>query len=127
MPEFHGSATTRVSARPDEVFDLITDLDRLPEWNACIESVVTRPPALEIGAEWVVKIHVPGIPRIPTPVGSPMSPGPTTGTPVSPSGRGNWLPSTAIPRSPFAGTAIRRPSGATSCSPASATASWRRR
>ena len=63
MPEFHGSATTRVSARPDEVFDLITDLDRLPEWNACIESVVTRPPALQIGAEWVVKIHVPGIPR----------------------------------------------------------------
>ncbi len=63
MPEFHGSATTRVSARPDEVFDLITHLDRLPEWTACIESVVTRPPALQIGAEWVVKIHVPGIPR----------------------------------------------------------------
>jgi len=63
MPEFHGSATRRVPAPPDEVFDLITDIDRLPEWNACIEKVVERPPLLEPGAEWVVTIHVPGMPR----------------------------------------------------------------
>lgn len=63
MPEFHGSATTRISARPDEVFDLITAIDRLPEWNACIESVVEEQPSLVVGAEWVVKMHVPGMPR----------------------------------------------------------------
>lgn len=63
MPEFQASATKRVSARPDDVFDLITDLDRLPEWNACIEAVLAKPTALEIGAEWVVKMHVPGAPR----------------------------------------------------------------
>jgi uncharacterized protein YndB with AHSA1/START domain len=63
MPEFHGSATTRVTARPDEVFDLITDIDRLPEWNACIESVVEEPPSLVAGTEWVVKMHVSGMPR----------------------------------------------------------------
>src|SRR5438067_9414005 len=63
MPEFHGSATRRVDARPDDVFDLITDIDRLPEWNACIERVVERPTPLDIGAEWVVTMHVPGMPR----------------------------------------------------------------
>ena len=63
MPEFGGSATRRVDARPDEVFDLITDIDRLPEWNACIEKVVQKPESLAIGREWVVTIHVPGVPR----------------------------------------------------------------
>ena len=63
MPDFHGSATTRVTARPDEVFDLITDVDGLPDWNACIESVVERPESLIIGAEWVVTMHVPHMPR----------------------------------------------------------------
>jgi uncharacterized protein YndB with AHSA1/START domain len=63
MPEFNGSATARVAARPDEVFDVITDIERLPEWNACIESVVERPASLNADAEWVVKIHVPGMPR----------------------------------------------------------------
>ena len=63
MPEFNGSATTRVHARPDEVFNLITDVDRLPDWNACIESVVDQPPSLTTGAEWVVKMHVSGMPR----------------------------------------------------------------
>lgn len=63
MPEFDGSATTRVTARPDEVFNLITDIDRLPDWNDCIESVVDQPPSLTTGAEWVVKMHVSGMPR----------------------------------------------------------------
>ena len=39
MPEFDESAIGRVAAQPDEVFDLITDIDRLPDWNACIEKV----------------------------------------------------------------------------------------
>jgi uncharacterized protein YndB with AHSA1/START domain len=63
MPDFRGSATTRVTARPDEVFDLITDIDRLPDWNACVEKVVDQPASLTTGAEWVVKMHVPGMPR----------------------------------------------------------------
>ena len=63
MPEFHGSVTRRVAARPDKVFQLVTDIDRLPEWNARIEQVVARPASLEVGAEWVVRLHVPGAPR----------------------------------------------------------------
>ena len=63
MPEFQDSATTRIAAKPDEVFKLITDIDRLPEWNAVIEKVVSKPPTLMPGAEWVVTLHVPGMPR----------------------------------------------------------------
>ena len=36
---------------------LITDIDRLPEWNAAIESVIERPSELATGSEWVVKMH----------------------------------------------------------------------
>ena len=44
--EFHGSATRFVDATPEAVFDLITDIDRLPDWNSAIESVVTTPAEL---------------------------------------------------------------------------------
>ena len=57
MQEIHGAASDRVEAAPEAVFDLITDIDRLPEWNNAIESVVERPTALTAGAEWVVKMH----------------------------------------------------------------------
>jgi uncharacterized protein YndB with AHSA1/START domain len=63
MREFHGTATAFVDATPESVFDLITDLDRLPEWNAAIESVVHTPDELSAGAEWVVVIHPKGLPR----------------------------------------------------------------
>ena len=63
MREFHGAATTRVSASAREVFDLITDLDRLPEWNQAIERILEHPEALTPGAEWVVVMHPSGTPR----------------------------------------------------------------
>src|SRR5271169_3046542 len=57
VQEIHGTASGRVSATPDAVFSLITDIDRLPEWNDAIESVVDRPAELVTGAEWVVRMH----------------------------------------------------------------------
>jgi uncharacterized protein YndB with AHSA1/START domain len=63
MREFHGRASTHVDASPQRVFDLITDIDRLPEWNAAIEGIVERPPALAEGAEWTVTMHPPRLPR----------------------------------------------------------------
>jgi uncharacterized protein YndB with AHSA1/START domain len=62
MDEFHGHASARVNATPQEVFDLITDVSRLPEWNAAIEAVLERPPALAEGAEWTIKMHPPRVP-----------------------------------------------------------------
>ncbi len=57
MQEIHGNASGRVGAAPDSVFRLITDIDRLPEWNRAIEGVVERPTQLAKDAEWVVKMH----------------------------------------------------------------------
>jgi len=53
------SLTTRtvVPAPPEPVFDLITDIDRLPDWNLEIPKVVESPAELAVGAEWVVTIH----------------------------------------------------------------------
>jgi uncharacterized protein YndB with AHSA1/START domain len=53
--------TTRfVAARPDEVFELITDPERLPEWNRAIVRVLDMPHKLEPGAEWVVQLSALG-------------------------------------------------------------------
>ena len=57
MREIHGSASDRVDADADAVFRLITDVERLPEWNGAIECVVERPAELTAGAEWIVKMH----------------------------------------------------------------------
>jgi hypothetical protein len=43
MREFHGEATTVIDVSPQAIFDLIVDIDRLPEWNRSIEAVVERP------------------------------------------------------------------------------------
>lgn len=73
MREFHGCATTRADVNPQAVFDLITDVGRLPEWNGAIEAVTDRPPALAEGAEWTVTMHPPHTgPKTPA---SPRSPG----------------------------------------------------
>ncbi len=61
MHEFHGTATAEVAASADAVFDLITDVDRLPEWNRAIERVVETPEALAPGVEWLVVMHPPHI------------------------------------------------------------------
>jgi uncharacterized protein YndB with AHSA1/START domain len=57
MDEIHGRASLEVDAAPQAVFDLITDVGRLPEWNAAIETVLERPPTLAEGVEWMVKMH----------------------------------------------------------------------
>ena len=57
MQEIHGTTTRTVDAPPETVFTLITDIDRLPEWNDAIETVVERPTGLDTGTEWVVKMH----------------------------------------------------------------------
>ena len=62
MKEFHGHASARVDARPQAVFDLITDVGRLPEWNTAIEAILERPPDLSEGAQWTVKMHPPHVP-----------------------------------------------------------------
>ena len=62
MNEFHGCATRTVPVPQDEVFALITDVDRLPEWNRAIESVVSPPETLDAGGVWHVRMHPPRMP-----------------------------------------------------------------
>jgi uncharacterized protein YndB with AHSA1/START domain len=62
MREFHGRAATRIESEPHIVFDLITDIGRLPEWNVAIEDVQDQPAVLEQGAQWTVKMHPPHAP-----------------------------------------------------------------
>ena len=62
MDEFHGTATATVRASAEETFDLITDLDRLPEWNRAIQRIVERPADVTPAAEWVVVMRPPGMP-----------------------------------------------------------------
>jgi uncharacterized protein YndB with AHSA1/START domain len=55
-----GSATATLAAAPDAAFALLTDVDRLPEWNAIMAGVVERPEALVSGAQWVVEFRALG-------------------------------------------------------------------
>jgi uncharacterized protein YndB with AHSA1/START domain len=55
-----GTASAVVAAPPATVFAAITDIDRLPEWNAIMRSVVERPAELVPGAEWVVELNALG-------------------------------------------------------------------
>ncbi len=57
MREIHGRATRTITGAPEAVFGLITDIDRLPDWNGAIECVVERASELAPGTEWVVKMH----------------------------------------------------------------------
>ena len=56
MP-LRGSVTEEVGAPAPEVFALVTDVERLPEWNRIITKVVERPPTLGPNAEWVVELR----------------------------------------------------------------------
>ena len=56
----HGEATTIVEAAPDDVFATITDIERLPDWNAAIRAVRNAPAELTPGARWDVDIHASG-------------------------------------------------------------------
>ena len=61
LNEFHHSATQVIEASPRDVFAAITDLDRLPEWNAHIPKITERPKQpLAKDVEWVVRINALG-------------------------------------------------------------------
>lgn len=54
------SAVGGIPSPPSDVFGLLTDIDRLPEWNSIIVEVVERPEALSPGAKWVVRLKAMG-------------------------------------------------------------------
>jgi uncharacterized protein YndB with AHSA1/START domain len=56
----HGQTTATIAASPEAVFARITDLARLPEWNAAMRWLPERPSQLEPGTEWVVEFGVLG-------------------------------------------------------------------
>ena len=62
MTRLQGSVEQFVPVPADAVYGVITDVDRLPEWNDVIQRVEERPPALTEGADWVVHIRPPGMP-----------------------------------------------------------------
>lgn len=54
------SASSVIDASADDVFRTVTDIARLPEWNAEISAVVEQPDHLNVGAQWVVEMHALG-------------------------------------------------------------------
>jgi uncharacterized protein YndB with AHSA1/START domain len=57
MREFHNHADAVIAADSRVIFETITDIDRLPEWNGAIPRVIDRPSALTTGASWTVEMH----------------------------------------------------------------------
>lgn len=55
-----GSCAATIPASPAAVFERITDLGQLPAWNRRMLAVVSTPPELVSGAEWVVRFRVLG-------------------------------------------------------------------
>ena len=49
-----GSATAIAPIGADEVFALLTDPSRLPEWNRIMTELSEAPPSLSPGCQWVV-------------------------------------------------------------------------
>lgn len=62
MKEFHGEASRTIDAAPQRVFELLTDVDHLPEWNSAIAEVTDRPERLVVDSEWTVKMKPPRMP-----------------------------------------------------------------
>lgn len=61
LTEFHGTQTVRLSAPACDVFALLVDVDRLPEWNAHVHHVIQRPDRpLAEGVEWVIQMRAMG-------------------------------------------------------------------
>lgn len=54
------SARSRLAAPPEQVFNLVTDVSRLPSWNRAITEVVEAPERLEPGSVWRVRLHALG-------------------------------------------------------------------
>jgi hypothetical protein len=55
------SASTVIPAEPDHVFAFLTDVDRLPSWNAEITRVLRRPERLDPHTEYAVELHAAGM------------------------------------------------------------------
>ena len=60
MVQFDGEVSRHIDASPEQVFAVVTDIARLPDWNRTIQHVVDAPARLEPGSEWVVQLHIPG-------------------------------------------------------------------
>lgn len=60
MTSYRGSVTEDLPADADELFALLTDIERLPAWNKHNHHVVETPDALVEGAEWVVETRALG-------------------------------------------------------------------
>jgi hypothetical protein len=56
MNEIHDSTRVTLDVSADSAFACITDIDRLPEWNAAIGAVTDRPAELRRGAQWTVRM-----------------------------------------------------------------------
>lgn len=57
---FDVTQTIIVNASPEDVFDVLTDIARLTEWNREIRAIHERPATLAPGAQWTVEIHAMG-------------------------------------------------------------------
>lgn len=53
-------ASAVLPSTPDAVFATLTDIARLPAWNAAMTTVVDQPDRLEVGADWVVEFRALG-------------------------------------------------------------------
>jgi uncharacterized protein YndB with AHSA1/START domain len=62
LTEFHGTETVQLAADPTDVFDLLVDVERLPEWNERVDHVIESPvDPLAEGTEWVIEMHAMGV------------------------------------------------------------------
>jgi hypothetical protein len=55
--EIHDHAEQVVEGDPRSVFETISDIQRLAEWNGAIERVIDWPDLLAPGAHWTVEMH----------------------------------------------------------------------
>lgn len=54
------SACRIIDASADDVFSVVTDVVRLPEWNTAIVAVIELPDLLEPGAQWIIEMRALG-------------------------------------------------------------------
>lgn len=55
-----GSVSVELPAGADDVFALVTDVARLPEWNERIVALESPPGPLTVGERWTVRVDLPG-------------------------------------------------------------------
>jgi hypothetical protein len=56
----HESASAHIEATPAAVFERVTEVARLPEWNEAITEVLREPTQLVPGSVWKVRLHALG-------------------------------------------------------------------